>query len=213
MAGGENPSRAYRSTLRERQARETRRRVVHAAGALFSRHGFQTTTMAAIASEAGVSTETVKATASKAELLVAAFELAFAEAEGEHTLADTPVVEGIAELPAAAFLPAVLEGIATANARGHALWTVVLGAALSDEGVDVALRRILRRRHDDYARLVAELAARGAHVDDPARAAAELSFLLSPEGYQQLVEQSGWTRAQYVSWLADSVARVIGDTR
>jgi len=204
----ENVPRAYRSTLREQQALATRHRVVEAAADLFSASGFHATTMAAIARAAGVSTETVKATASKSELLVSAFEVTFAGAEGRRSLADTPVADGIVELPAEAFLAAILEAIATANERGHALWTVVLGAALSDAGVADALAAILDKRHDDYRRLVSELIARGAHVPEPERLAAELSFLLSPEGYQQLVVQSGWSRDEYVAWLHGNVVRL-----
>jgi AcrR family transcriptional regulator len=200
--------RAYRSTLREQQALATRLRVIRAAGDQFSASGFHATTMASIARAAGVSTETVKATASKSELLVAAFEVTFAGAEGRQTLTDTPAGEGVLDLPPEQFLGAVLGAIAAANERGHALWTVVLGAALSDPAVFDALGAILDRRRGDYRLLVDELIARGARVPDAAHAADELSFLLSPEGYQQLVVQSGWTRDAYVAWLHEGVARL-----
>lgn len=202
--------RAYRSALRATQAAQTRHRVVTAAAELFAARGFQATTMAAIAHAAGVSTETVKATASKPDLLIAAFEVTFSGAEGERSLTTTPVaadLADIADLPGDALLSAVVEAIATANERGYALWTVLLGAALSDDTVAAALHTILAQRQADYALLVAELQARGAAVTDPERLAAELSFLLSPEGYQQLVVQSGWTREKYVAWLHAEVAR------
>jgi len=204
----ESVPRAYRSTLRAQQARETRERVIRAAGVVFSRQGFQAATMPAIAREAEVSTETVKATASKADLLIAAFETVFAGAAGEESLADTPAGATITDLDAEDFVDAVVNAIALANAHGHALWTVLLGAALSDPAVDQALQGILANRRADYARLVSELETRGAAFADPARAAAELSFLLSPEGYQQLVVQSGWSHADYVAWLRAGVARI-----
>ena len=203
----EKVPRAYRSTLRAQQARETRERVIRAAGVVFSRQGYQAATMSAIAREAAVSTETVKATASKSDLLIAAFETIFAGAEGEASLADTPAGATITDLDAEGFVDAVVDAIALANEHGHALWTVLLGAALSDASVEHALQRILANRRADYARLVSELAARGAVFADPVRAAAELSFLLSPEGYQQFVVQSGWSRADYVAWLRAGVAR------
>lgn len=200
------PSRTYRSALRTSQARDTRARVVGAARTLFSQHGFQATTLAAIARGAGVSTETVKATASKSELLIAAFEATFSGAEGERTLTDTPAAAGVLDLPTAEFLPAVIDAVATANERGHALWTVLMGAALSDAAVADALRTILERRRADYVRLVSELLARGVPIAEPEQAASELSFLLSPEGYEQLVTQAGWTRPKYLAWL-DVAAR------
>ncbi|MCK8467763.1 TetR family transcriptional regulator [Microbacterium sp. KSW4-16] len=199
--------RAYRSELRARQALETRERIVSASARLFATQGYQATTIAAIARAAGVSAETVKTTASKAELLIAAFEVTFSGSEGAETLADTEVANGLLDLPDDVFLDTVLTQITTANARGHGLWTVLLGAALSDPVVDEALRRILEHRSADYRGLVSELRRRdlaSPDIDDSAVADA-LSFLLSPESYQQLVTQSGWTSERYAEWLRRAV--------
>lgn len=199
--------RAYRSELRTQQAQGTRRRIVEAAARLFAERGYQATTLTAIAREAGVSTETVKTAAPKAELLIAAFEVTFAGVESAQSLTDTEVGAGVLDVPDEALLDAVLTRIATANARGHALWTVLLGAAASDPVVDDALQAILARRAADYRRLVDELVMRGyaSSVTDPDATAAALSFLLSPEGYQQLVVQSGWTPQRYTAWMRAAV--------
>ena len=55
--------------------------------------------------------------------------------------------------------------------------------------------------------LAGELIARGyaPAVTDPHATAAVLSFLLSPESYQQLVAQSGWSSERYVAWLRGAV--------
>ena len=200
--------RVYRSELRARQARETRARIIAAAGRLFAEQGYQATTIAAIARAAGVSSETVKTAASKAELLIAAFEVTFAGSEGAESLADTDVAADVMTLPDDVFLDTVLAQITEANARGHRLWTVLLGAALSDERVDEVLTQILHRRAEDYRRLVHELVTRG--LASPKRAVAStasaLSFLLSPESYQQLVAQSGWSHEVYLAWLREVVA-------
>lgn len=205
-------ARVYRSELRARQARETRARIIAAAGELFAQQGYQATTIAAIARMAGVSGETVKSAASKAELLIAAFEMTFSGREGAASLTDTEVAGGVLDLPDDLFLDAVLTRITEANARGHRLWTVLLGAALSDGRVDEVLTRILHRRTDDYRRLVDELITRGLAVakHDPQTTAAALSFLLSPESYQQLVTQSGWDRDTYMQWLRAAVATELG---
>lgn len=207
--------RAYRSELRARQAQETRTRIVAASARLFATQGYQATTIAAIAREAGVSAETVKTTAAKAELLIAAFEVTFSGSEAAETLTDTEVAAGVLDLPDEVFLDAVLTQITTANSRGHGLWTVLLGAALSDPVVDEALRRILDHRRADYRRLVAELLRRGIaspRTDDDATADA-LSFLLSPESYQQLVVQSGWEAERYGAWLHAAVLAEVASDR
>lgn len=199
--------RAYRSELRVQQAKETRARIVAASAHLFATQGYQATTIAAIAREAGVSAETVKTAAAKAELLIAAFEVTFSGSEAAESLADTEVAAGVLELPDEVFLDAVLGQITAANARGHALWTVLLGAASSDQVVDEALRKILEHRAADCRLLVSELVRRGiaTNLTDPDATADVLSFLLSPESYQQLVAQSGWSAERYGTWLRAAV--------
>jgi hypothetical protein len=149
----------------------------------------------------------VKAAAAKAELLIAAFEVTFSGSEAAESLADTEVAAGVLELPDEDFLDAVIAQITTANARGHALWTVLLGAASSDEVVDEALRKMLDHRAADLRLLVSELLRRGivAQLADPDATADVLSFLLSPESYQQLVAQSGWSVERYSRWLRSAV--------
>ncbi|MEW1962776.1 TetR family transcriptional regulator [Microbacterium sp. NPDC077644] len=199
--------RAYRSELRAQQALATRQRIVEASARLFATNGYQATTIAAIAREAGVSAETVKAAASKAALLIAAFEVTFSGSEGKTSLSDTEVAAGVLDLPDDVFFDTVLARIAEANARAHALWTVLLGAALSDPVVDEALQGILTHRAADNVQFVTELVRRGIApaLPDVDAAAAAVSFLLSPEAYQQLVVQSGWTQGAYLAWLHRAV--------
>ncbi|WP_040164365.1 TetR/AcrR family transcriptional regulator [Microbacterium gorillae] len=208
----EKTPRVYRSRLRDEQAAQTRLRILEAAATVFAARGYSAATMPAIATEAGVSTESVKAAGTKAELLVASFELAFTGTEGADSLADTLTGTGVIDLPADTFLPTLVDRIADANARGHGLWSVLVGAGLSDALVADALSRILGRRHQDFDRLVHELTARGAAPTDPAAAAAELSFTLSPEGYQQLVIQSGWTEDRYRAWIIERTTAIVGST-
>ncbi|WP_149083954.1 MULTISPECIES: TetR/AcrR family transcriptional regulator [Microbacterium] len=207
-------ARPYRSALRTRQAEETRARIVTAAARLFAAQGYQATTISAIAREAGVSAETVKTTAAKAELLIAAFEITFSGSEAAETLADTEAGSGLTSLPDDVFLDAVITQIGAANERGHALWTVLLGAALSDPIVDAALQRILANRAADYRGFASELQRRGivASEHDSDALADVLSFLLSPESYQQLVVQSQWSPDRYRSWLRTAVLTTASPT-
>lgn len=88
-----------------------------------------------------------------------------------------------------------------------AMWTVLLGAAGADELVAGALEEMLARRRADDRRLVAELARRSVipAQGDPDALADELSFLMSPDGYQQFVAQSGWQPDRYRRWIGDQV--------
>lgn len=210
---GEIVTRQYHSEVRAEQARRTRTRILQACAELFSAAGYQATTIAAIAKRARVSSETVKAAGSKAELLIASFEVLFALEEGQSSLADSEAGRGILELPADALLPSVAAALTEANARGRRLWTQLLAASLSDELAAAALQRMLEYRRRDYLGLVDLLQARGiAHAGvQRERAAAELSFLMSPESYQQLVDQSGWSEDEYRDWLVGALRRVVAD--
>lgn len=210
-AKGAGSTRAYRSELRAEQAQQTRTRILAAAASEFSRSGYQATTIAAIARAAGVSAETVKSAGSKADLLVRSFEIVFAGVEQSESLIEGEDAAALLTLPDDEFVTGATGLIAAANAASCRLWTVLLGASLSDELVADALRAMLDNRHRDYLGLVNELRRRGIARTDLAveGAAAELSFLMSPEGYQQLVLQSGWSDAEYRAWLTAGILRVV----
>src|SRR4051794_13637742 len=83
--------RAYRSELRQRQARETKLRVVAVAADLFAELGYARTTLAKIAEAAGVSVETVQAQGSKAALMIASVEFAAFGVTGDHSVLDLDI--------------------------------------------------------------------------------------------------------------------------
>jgi AcrR family transcriptional regulator len=202
------PTRSYRSPLRGAQAAETRARVLRAAATCFTASGYHATTLARIATEAGVSVETVKNIAPKHELLLGAFETTFAGREGRDPLAGR---DGYVLDSDRSTLEAAVDSAASANALASGLWRAFVSAASSDAAVRAVLDDLLARRHADFRLVVdaldrADLIGNSAPRDD---LAASLSFLFSPEGYEQLVEQSGWTEERYRSWLRDALDRLI----
>jgi len=203
-------TRTYRSDLRTEQAAATRRRVLDAAAASFAEGGYSGASLAEIGRRAGVSAETVKTNGPKRDLLLGAFEQAFAGAEGEAQLADSAEGARVAALDdGEALLTAAAEFIAAANARTSVLWIEILSAAGADPVIAGALEAMLARRMDDYratVRLLVErgIAPAGTDIDG---VAAALSFLWSPEGHQQLVLQSGWSMPRYTAWLCDAARR------
>src|SRR5262245_49407030 len=86
--GRAKATRTYRSALRQRQAHETRLRVVAAAAELFAELGYARTTLARIAEAAGVSIETVQAQGPKATLMVAAVEYSAFGVTGDQSVLD-----------------------------------------------------------------------------------------------------------------------------
>lgn len=209
-------SRPYNSSLRQEQAQQTRRRILEAAAAVFSARGYASAGLSDIAAVAGVSVESVKAHGPKRSLLLAAFELSFGGEAGESSLTESPEVAAIAAIPdPEEMLAALVPLIAAANARTSGLWATFTAAARDDGRVRSVLDGLLERRHADYGRMIDLLAERGMtgvrDLDATARRrlADALSFVMSPEGHQQLVGESGWTTDAYTSWLVATVRELV----
>jgi len=197
--------RPYRSALRTEQAANTRRRILRAAAGCFAEQGYGRTTLAQIATAAGVSVETVKGQGAKRDLLLAAFEQAFTGQEGQQPLHQQDRLAAILELPDGdRLIDAAVEFLAAANRRSYALWRALTSAADTDPAVAELRQEILQRRRVDIESAMGVLQRRGLLPRGPRqrpRAAAACSFLLSHEGYQQLVAESGWSDADYEAWI------------
>lgn len=209
-------TRPYRSTLRQEHAQQTRRRILEAAATVFSARGYTSASLADIAASAGVSVESVKVHGPKRALLLAAFELTFGGEAGESSLTERPEIAAIAAIDDPdRMLAELVPFIAAANARTSGLWATFTAAARDDAEVGAVLAGLLERRHADYAALVGLLAERGvpsiARLDAAGRRglADALSFVMSPEGHQQLVGESGWSADRYTAWLLTTVRTLV----
>ncbi|GAA2834167.1 TetR family transcriptional regulator [Leucobacter komagatae] len=204
----QSAARKYSSPLRDEQAAETRLRIVRAAAKLFASAGYDGTSLADLAREAGVSLGTLKANGPKRDLLFAAFELSFAGAEGVDTLAThEPIAEITADSDNERYILGITHFVAESNRRSNQLWAALVSAATSDAAVHSTLGGLRSRRREDMLVLVDELRRRGmASAKAPReRQADALSFVLSPEGYSQLVTEAGWSHADYETWLRHTV--------
>lgn len=201
----------YVSPLREAQAAETRRRILEAAAATFSASGYAGTSLAQIARAAGVSVETVKQNGPKPALLLAAFGHAFTGTEDETPLHQRPSLDGIRALSDDAFLPGWLRFVAEANSRIARLWPRLREAALVDAEVGTRIAALQHNRRLDMESVIALLRERGLcrSARDDGELAGALSFLISPESYDQLVRESGWSPETYLDWLIEAVERMI----
>jgi AcrR family transcriptional regulator len=152
--------RPYRSELRQRQAAETRLRVVEAAVALFSRQGYRATTFAQLAKEAGVSVETVQKHGPKSGLLQAAVELASFGVEGETDIFATDLGKAMVLVRDRDELAVLLgDAMLAINTPSAGLWMAVVGAAHGDEelsGYHARMLALIRGQVERVLRLVAE---------------------------------------------------------
>lgn len=199
-----SPKRAYRSELRARQASETRQSVLDAAARLFAQRGYGSTSLADIAHAADVSVETVKLMGPKRELLLSAFEQAFAGTEGHQSVLTrerTKTVLAIADNTA--FLEATIDFVAGGLASSSHLWHAFTSAADSDPAIAASLAALIERRRIDTRTLIDILGERGMLADDADREALTDIFisLITPEAYLHFVDASGWSVDAYRTWV------------
>ena len=201
-------NREYHSELRASQAAATRSRILDAAAERFADTGYTGTSLASIAQLAGVSVETVKLGWPKRRLLLDAFTHSFAGSDAIDSLATHgPVAEITAEPDNTRYLAGIVRFVAESNRRSSVLWTTLLSVARSDALLRTELDRLQHRRRTDILILVDELRSRGLAPTTQSREtlADTISFILSPEGYNQLVLGAGWKQPDYEAWLASTI--------
>ena len=199
-------TRAYHSPSRAADAAATRARIVAAAGELFIRDGYASTSMRAIAAQAGVSLPTVHLHGPKHALLIAAFERTFAGDEGAHSLAERPaLVEIMAEPDHDLAVRRYVAFVGEANTRSAGILRAMILAADADPGARTAVADLERRRLRDMGIAAEHLAQRGIITRGTARAEALLGLYTGPEAFLHLVHTRGWTREAYEDWLLEMI--------
>ena len=203
------PRRRYNSSRRQEQARQNRRAVLEAARRLFLERGFADTTVPAVAAEAGVSVETVyKAFANKAGLLKAVFDVAIVgDDEPVPMLQREFVRRNRAEPDPRRKLLMYGEHLAQAGPRAAALQLLARAAAASDRDAAGVWEQIKAERPAGMTEFARDL-HQGGHLSDDISLEEARDVLWtynSPELYDLLVLQRGWTNDRYGRWVADAL--------
>jgi len=176
-------TRRYSSPLREQQAAETREAILRAAARLFAEHGFQATTIKAVATEAAVSSATVYATfGSKARLIVALLEQLELDADPPPDNADPRTW--------VAYHCRIME-----VSRGVIR---VAMQATGEPGVAALFEAGDRHRRASLDRALA---------GHPAKVRDELWAISSPTVYLALLDGCGWSDADYRRWLSSMMTK------
>ncbi len=192
--------RPYHSRSRQRQAEETRQRILAAALSLFESHGYAATTLEAIAEIALVSPKTIAAVfGSKRALL--------AEVINPDAFS-TPVQQLIEELRATEDPSRRLSLVAQITRQAYEplvseLELLRTAGAVAPELADLA-QQVEARRCQNQTRLIASLHKQG--VLRPGlsfeEAADVLWALTSYDLYRILVVERRWEPVRYETWLA-----------
>lgn len=196
-------SRRYHSPRRLQQAEATRRAILRAARKLFAEHGYQATTLQAIAQEAAVAVPTLYVIfGSKPAILSALVKSAGAD-EDIRALAR----EAFAETDPRRQLQLAAKVIRTINERESDIMDLLWQAGGGDPDLAAAWRQSHRQQMNRLGELMNGLAGKGAlksHI--PIEEATEILWALSsPEVYRLLVRERGWTPQRFEDWLAETV--------
>ena len=196
---------AERVSHRQRQALETRRLIAEAARALFSEHGYATTSIEGVAAEAGVSPRTVYATFGTKKAILGAI--------CEAWLTEAGVMETVAAGLAEPSLRRRLDLVAHSSRRQweseRGVRAMLEGAAAADAEVARMLAGWKTDRARSFQMIVAGLEDQLGDGLDGARAGAIIRALTGGEVYAELVTGEGWTPAEYEAWLAGLLADVL----
>jgi AcrR family transcriptional regulator len=211
---GQESAHTYRSPLREQQAAATRLRVLAAAGERFGEYGYSGSTLRDIARAAGVALDTVQAQGTKAELFLAAFDLALVGEDQALPLREQPAPD-LREAFAANTLEGVMRPgcrfLADGNRRSAALWRAFIGAAAGEEQLAEAYAAKMRAMRAEGVSGMRLLISRGL-IDEPAdiqRLADELWMTGHPAQYDLLVLHAGWSEEHYLAWLTENMIATV----
>ncbi len=201
--------RRYSSTLRARQAADTRAAVLTAATALVTEAGWSGATMAAIAKRAGVAVETVySGFGSKKQVLRAVVDFGIVGDTEPIPLAEREVFSTLATGDREARLTAGIAMLAGIQERIARLWRTILEASASDAEIDAWRQEWDEGRRVDTRRSLELIFER---VLDDDVVLDLLWGLFSHEVYALLVFDRGLDRAQYVERLRTAVVALVGD--
>ncbi len=208
-----SPKRKYDSSRRKEQARQTRLQITEAARRLFIERGYAGATIDAIAQEAGVAQETVYAIfGNKRQILKFLMDISLGGDDQPVKLLDRPEPQVVLhDVDQHRQLAMFVQGITEILARATPVFEIMRGAAKTEVEIANLLHRLLQERMQNMIRFVHSVAANGAlraGLDE--EYAGEIVWTItSPEIFQLLSVERGWSKEKYSQWLEDSLTRLL----
>jgi AcrR family transcriptional regulator len=213
MSRRKSSKRRYDSSRRQAQARETKLQIVQAARALFMERGYAGATIEAIANRAGVSTETVYAIfKNKRNILSFLLDISIGGDDQPVHLLDRPEPQSVMRATDQhKQLSMFAQGITEILERASPIFEIMRSAAKSEPEIADLLRHLLDERFQNMIRFVGSVSANGPLLDgiNETDGGETVWALTSPEVFQLLTVDRGWTKEKYVRWLSDSLQRLL----
>lgn len=212
----EKPRRAYNSTRRQEQSRETRRRIIEAARHLFIERGYAGATLDSIAEEAGVAVETVFAMfGNKRSLLAELISVSVGGDDRPIPLLERPGPQNVMrETDPARQLLLFAQDISKILERVYPLFDVMRAAAKTEPDIAELLERVLGNRLRNLGVFVHNLAAHTPLREGMGEGLATETVwaMTSPEVFRLLTADRDWSQERYAEWLADALKRLLLDS-
>jgi AcrR family transcriptional regulator len=184
------------ATYRQLQAEQTRDRIAAAARRLFAAGGYRTTSMEAIAAEAGVAPRTVySAFGAKREILSAICEKWLEDARARELAG-----AALAEPDPKKRLRAAAHWLRALYEAGFDVVTLFAAASDDDAETKALLRGKLAGRNQVMDAMIASLED-SLKIPLP-RAQAIYRALAATEVYGELVAEAGWSPDEFEAWVA-----------
>ena len=197
-----NVNRKDRLTYRQQQALATRMHIVANAKRLFLVQGYTSTTIEAIASEAGVAVSTVYAVFGNKRSILGAICEAWLEEAQIRPLMEQALAE-----------PSIRERLKLAARwtrqqweRGAEVLPLLQAASHDDPEVAAMLASWIADKSAAMMHFVASLKGTLRPDLDVQRAGHIFDALTIPEIYRDLINRSGWSPSEYEHWLFETLA-------
>jgi AcrR family transcriptional regulator len=207
LALSKKKQRTYRSVTRDRQAAETKRRIVAAAHRLLRHEGFSGMTINAIAKKANVSVPTVYAIfKSKTGILTALLdESMFGSDYAEIVRYAQSATDSETRLRRAAAVARQIRGVQSA------VFELMRGAGVVAPELAKLERQRERLRYDGEESVITFLQDSGKLRPDLNYQKARDIFWMLTGGdvYRMLVGERRWTPEKYEGWLADTLVKLM----
>ena len=206
-------TRRYDSTRRKEQARQTRGLILNAARDLFNERGYSGATIEAIAAQAEVAPETIYATyKNKRGLLARLIEVTVSGDEQPLSLLGRPgPVEVLQAQDQAQMIELFTNDITQILVRVAPLFPILRTAARTEAEIAELLEALLANRRGNLAQFVRAFITLGTLRPglDPEQATDLVWTLSSPDVFNLLTLDRGWSAERYSKWLSDALVRLL----
>jgi AcrR family transcriptional regulator len=208
------PKRTYDASRRQAQANETRHHILEAARKLFIERGYAGATAEAIAAEAGVSAQTIYAIfKNKKKILVSLMNVASPTGEEDHLpVHERSGAQAVAREPDQRRQIRMFAEIVAYNLyQVAAIFEIMVDAAKIESDFARTVEKLQKQRLQHMTLAIQQIAVKGPFREnmDEARARDTVWTFTSGEVFLMLTRERGWSKEQYVDWLADMLIRAL----